>query len=804
MEIVTAIVTPVVESLMVPVKKHLGYLISCTKYVRDMGTKRKDLDDKRVNVEEHKNHNERSICVVPTKVDGWLKKVQKLEEKAANISGNVGSCFNITLRHKLGRKAFKIIEEIDCLIQENDMINWTNHRIPIGKVNSNKASTSTPLSHHNDFPSRERTFIEALRKLQPDHKSQMNNVRCVKMHDLVRDFVLDMCSKGEHTSIVGNMSKWPTKYMRESCERISLSCTSMFEFPRNFKSPNLSLLKLMHGDESLKFPKDFYGEMNKLQVIAYDIMKYPLLSRWLDCSTNLRTLCLYRCSLMFDCSSIGNLSNLEVLSFAKCGLRKLPSTVGNLKELKLLDLTGCVDLIIDDGVLKILIKLEEIYVKVGSVSSRYRFMDGKKAIRFTDSICNELAELLKNFFALEIEFFDKNALPKNMSFKKLERFKISLGCYLDDDGPNRHSYKNTLMLVTNKFCVANGLTKLERLTISSCPVLEMLVDGERGELGVIKFQLLKFLSLGNLPELLSLCNVVNVIELPQLEELILDNLPNFTSIYPDYYESATSSMSNDISTILQPFLNKELEKLNISNMENLKKIWPCEFSSEEVNDCILREISVVGCGSVVNLFPSNPMPLLHHLEDLKVSHCGSVEVLFNIDLRCLGKNEEVGSCLRSIRVSYAENLREVCRIKGANDDGHVISGFQAIETLEINKSKRFRNVFTPTTTNFDMRALTMLRIIDCGENEKDDEMVNSRQEQEVVGIRYCDVIEEVVSNRDDEDEESGASTNTSTSLFPHLDILRLDYLPNLKLIGGAKGGSKEISSTTPIHDQSTI
>ncbi|KAI3746192.1 hypothetical protein L6452_08616 [Arctium lappa] len=189
---------------------------------------------------------------------------------------------------------------------------------------------------------------------------------------------------------------------------------------------------------------------------------------------------------------------------------------------------------------------------------------------------------------------------------------------------------------------------------------------------------------------------------------------------------------------MQPFLNKEvvipkLEKLHIRNMENLKMIWPCEFSSsEEVNDCILREIRVERCDSGVNLFPSNPMSLLHHLEELNVSSCDSIEVLFNIDLRCVGKNVEVGSCLRSIHVSFAENLREVWRIKGANDSGHVINGFQAIESIFIRGCKRFRNVFTPTTTtNFDMRALTMLTIIDCGENEKDDEMVNSRQEQEI-------------------------------------------------------------------------
>ena len=60
-----------------------------------MGTKRKDLDDKRVNVEEHKNHNQRNILIVPTEVNGWLEKVQKIEEKMESVSDDVGSCFNI-------------------------------------------------------------------------------------------------------------------------------------------------------------------------------------------------------------------------------------------------------------------------------------------------------------------------------------------------------------------------------------------------------------------------------------------------------------------------------------------------------------------------------------------------------------------------------------------------------------------------------------------------------------------------------------------------------------------------------------
>ncbi|KAI3745583.1 hypothetical protein L6452_07983 [Arctium lappa] len=804
MEIVTAIVTPVVQSLIVPIKKQLGYLISCKTYVRDVGTKIKDLDGKRVNVEEHMNHNKRNNLVVPTEVRGWLEKVVKTDEKVESISSDVGSCFNLKRRHKIGRKAFKIIEEINRLIEENNMINWSDHRIPLGKVDSMKASTSTPSGGHNDFQSRERTFMEALKQLQPDHKSQM----------------ISLCGMG----------------------------------------------------------------------------------------------------------GVGKTTMMEKLK-----------------------------------------KLEELYMRVAK----------EKGIRFTHTNGEELVERSKNLFTLEIEFFDSNALPKNMSFKKLERFKISLGCYLkENDVQNRHSFENTLMLVTDKcelldsrmnelfdktevlhfqvngvndlgdglveslhhrrssfynlrvltickcanlkylftVCVANSLKKLERLTISFCPVLETLVDEDNNGVGVIKFQALKFLSFGHLPKLMSLCNVVNAIELPQLEELILDSLPNFSSIYPDD-KSATSSLSNDTSTI-QPFLNKEvaipqLKKLKVSKMERLKEIWP-----------------------------SNPMLLLHHLEELIVNNCGSIEVLFNIDLESVGNIEESSCCLRSIQLWELGNLREVWRIKGANNEGLTFSCFHAIENIEISDCKWFRNVFTPTTTNFDMRALTKLAI-DRGERR-----IKRRQEQEInvmsreeisevgddisnvvfsshlihttfhyvhtlliedhnreevvfeiespsskelattpqnkqqpllpfledlelrymermshvwkcnwnlflnpqkqrleessssfhnlttislwecknmkylfsprmakllsnlkkIRILYCG-IEELVSNRDDEDEEGVASTSTNTNsgLLSNLDYLDLQELPNLKLIGGSdsKTWSNETSLNiiTPIHDQ---
>ncbi|KAL8245650.1 hypothetical protein R6Q59_006866 [Mikania micrantha] len=150
-------------------------------------------------------------------------------------------------------------------------------------------------------------------------------VGCVKMHDLVHAFVLGVVSKSDRAWIINHsdVTQLAAKeeMMRESCKRMAA---------QDFKYPNLSLLQLMKGEFSLKFPDDFYENMKSLQVIAYYNMQHPLLPRSLHCSTNLKSLCLYECILMFDFSFVGDLVNLEVLSFAHCDIHKLPSAIDRM------------------------------------------------------------------------------------------------------------------------------------------------------------------------------------------------------------------------------------------------------------------------------------------------------------------------------------------------------------------------------------------------------------------------------------------------------------------------------------------
>ncbi|KAJ0702083.1 putative leucine-rich repeat domain superfamily [Helianthus annuus] len=582
----------------------------------------------------------------------------------------------------------------------------------------------------------------------------------------------------------------------------------------------------MHGSLSLEFPKDFYENMQNLKVIAYYELQYPLFPRAL---ANLKSLCLQDCKLMFDLTCIGDLENLEVLSLAHCGIHKLPSRIGNLKKLKLLDLTGCVDLHIDDGVFENLESLEELYMRVSE----------EKAVRFTNTNFEELKKLC----ALEVEFMEEMTQLKHLALTKLYKFKIAMGCMLKQDRYNeRNTLKLVTDSITDlqdckinelfnkieklylqvgnmtslqdvsihhydqrSFCnltdlevsncvnliylfpmsVASGLRKLECLRVLSCSVLKALVQDDGREINsvgeMIKFEKLKFLSLQKLPKLASLFLVNNVVELPQLVELEVDGLPNFTSIYPD---------DNDTSALQQPFLNSQvrismLNKLKVKSMDKLTQIRACSSEEEVNNISMLKEIEVERCDSLVHLFPTNPMRILNHLERLTVKKCGSIETIFSYDLEWVGHEvEQVGksrltsievikcdrlvnifptnpmrilnhlerltvekcgsietifdydlewvgheveqvvkSSLRSIMVKDSEKVRELWRIKSGENNSSSIRGFEALERINIEGCKGFRNVFTTTNTKLDIRIVADISIYDCGERGKNKDLI---------------------------------------------------------------------------------
>ncbi|GJZ36037.1 disease resistance protein-like protein, partial [Tanacetum coccineum] len=172
MEFVSAIIGPVVESLMMPVKKHLGYFFSSRNNVRNMNTRLNQLDGTCVDVRNHMERNNTSQLEIPTRVPGWLEEVEKIKEDAERISSNYNGCLSVKMRYQAGRNAFKTTEKIERLIKENAEISWSDTKKPLGKVSFKKGATSLP-SNGDALKSREKIFEGALGLLQQDHKMQM-------------------------------------------------------------------------------------------------------------------------------------------------------------------------------------------------------------------------------------------------------------------------------------------------------------------------------------------------------------------------------------------------------------------------------------------------------------------------------------------------------------------------------------------------------------------------------------------------------------------------------------------------------
>ncbi|KAI3797055.1 hypothetical protein L1987_39745 [Smallanthus sonchifolius] len=122
--------------------------------------------------------------------------------------------------------------------------------------------------------------------------------------------------------------------------------------------------------------------------------------------------------------------------------------------------------------------------------------------------------------------------------------------------------------------------------------------------------------------------------------------------------------------------------------------------------------------------------------------------------------------LQHLHLDYLKSMSHVWKCNNWNKflSLEKQSSFQNLSTIYILKCHRIKYLFSPLM----VKLLYNIKTID---------------------IWYCDGIEEVVSNRDDKDEETTTSiTHTTTTFFPHLQSLEFGWLENLKLIGGGDDG----------------
>ncbi|PWA76310.1 NB-ARC domains-containing protein [Artemisia annua] len=850
MELVSAIVGPVVNLLTVHITQKLSYLTSSTEHVKRMKNRMQFLEGQSADIEEHMKENNVNNRKIPARVPGWLEDVKKIKEEVDKISSTDIGCFNVKKKYLAGRNALRLLQDDDktrvialCgmggvgkttlmkqlkeAAHDNKMFNWivvvvignTPNLLAIQKaiaVQTGEALTETDetlmatcLSKRFEVFSdrKERSLEEEARDffcqiagISAEHDRDLYRIGC----DIVKKcgclplaikiiaanvkyekkrsvwkHTLKCSKKNNDVLEIVDMSY--KNLEREEDKAIFLLCglfpedsnipiedltryawglklleqVSTMEDARESTETSVSNLKnkylLMDGDSDDNECVKLHDLVLAFVVSTVSkgggdgcwIIHHDDFSKWSEDVT-----------MSQSCKRISLACN-EVLSFANSGITILPSTFENLKKLRLLDVTGCYNLAIDNGVLKSLVKLEELYM----------IPYDKKACSFTDNNCSELVECSKNLSALEFEFIGNNAHMKNMSYEKLKRFKLSVGCYFSEVRDKlhtskvvTHSYLNSLKLNTNKeelfkskiselfkntdalYLKVNGMNTLEDVDVESPLPAPGIEDASP------KLEKLFVSDMENLKEIWP--PQFSISNLCLLKELTVEGCGSIVVLFSMDFgeiEHLTSSLRSiklkrcDCLVKLFtcnpfPFLNN-LQELNVESCGSIQVLFNADLgragkSEEQVCSSRLRSIGVWGCDSLMNLLPSNPMPLFNHLEELEVRMCASIKVIFDIDMGCVGELDKVSSRLRSISLGELGKLREVWKIKDAGNN--LSHGFEAVESIFVQDCERFDKLITPATTNIDMRALTEVSIIRCGgESERNIELAESNRDQEV-------------------------------------------------------------------------
>ncbi|XP_031249800.1 probable disease resistance protein At4g27220 [Pistacia vera] len=235
----------------------------------------------------------------------------------------------------------------------------------------------------------------------------------VKMHDVVRDFALNIASKYNHQFLVKagiGLREWTNKDTFEDFTCISLMSNNTIELPNEVECPKLQVL-MVQGSSEIFFPGNFFPGMKNLNVL--DLSGFTLLSLPDSFSflSNLRTLHISGCTLG-DLSVIGSLSKLEILSLSRSSIVEIPVSFSQLSNLRLLDLNDCTKLtLIPPGVIVSLKKLEELYV------NRFRQWESESENLKSNANLVEL-EALSRLTHLEISISNLDLSPKLLILKK--------------------------------------------------------------------------------------------------------------------------------------------------------------------------------------------------------------------------------------------------------------------------------------------------------------------------------------------------------------------------------------------------
>ncbi|XP_052177802.1 probable disease resistance protein At4g27220 isoform X3 [Diospyros lotus] len=639
----------------------------------------------------------------------------------------------------------------------------------------------------------------------------------VKMHDVIRDLAISITKEkqtehggghdwpGQQRFMVNHdIRKWPKNDAWKHHTAISLRINDdNFPFPCDvLNCPLVHTLVLESGKSSLKIPNNFFQSMKEAKVLDLKDILLDLRSSILELDY-LRMLRLNNCQLLGDMSTIQNLKNrIEILSFKESTIEELPQEIRELTHLRSLNLMEWNSLkLIPKGVISNLINLEELYVTED--------FKGWDTTIYGGGMSNASIAELKSLTQLTVLYVSISAESSKIMvqecpdlFKKLINFNIfiSIAYPFHDQSRNVlkiediHHIDDKFHLLMDKVDVLK-LSKIQDLRyLFGKPQLQFTPSGGRSfskltYLGIVGCNSLKYLFSPSCAKALKLqkLKVSNCSKIEQIigvgdyyheEEGVIDeaiifsrlkiltlrSLSQFRSFCPKMEKTTIERDPSNWTTTAESIFNEKVSfpVLDILNIDDLpvKDIWNNQMiqspnGSNKVSFSQLKDVSVVQCHNLVNVFPSNMLPQLQNLERLSVRDCSSLALLIeglnsNIQSpRVKFKFIDVFSKLRDLDLRYLPKLMKIW----LNDEDYCSydnSVHLYLQTISIMSCGSLRYAFSA----FVAKHLALIQYL---------------------SIKACPEMEVIVSEAKGEGE-----IDDGTMTFKELKELLLENLPNLR------------------------
>ncbi|XP_022766684.1 probable disease resistance protein At4g27220 [Durio zibethinus] len=561
--------------------------------------------------------------------------------------------------------------------------------------------------------------------------------KCVKMHDVVRDFAHWITSKGEKVFKVNaglGWKEWPRSESFECFTAISLMNNKIERLPDGLECPKLETL-LVGGDGSTKVSGAFFEGMKALKVLTLENVLLSL--EGLQGLTNLRNLRLEKCKLE-NVSSLAKLKKLEILDLRSSHIYELPIELRELRGLRLLDLSTCGMLQrIPINLLTRLESLEELYIDYPSFE---QWTTEEKSGEGSNASLSEL-NLLSHLKALTLCVRSK-CLSKHFVFPKLERYAIMVNKWQHDNYPTSKTLKikessldafKSLLLNVEDLSLDSitgyknlvpvldrqGLQKLTFLELQDCKDIECLIDTTQHQSPTTAFSNLEKLSMTKMVSLKQLCNGLPPKEfLQNLKELSIRHCMDMISADP-WVQNLRKVTIKDCRQMLvvfemgkllhfkqehdQPQLLSMLTYLELEFLPELLCIW--KGQTHHVSLHSLKVVRVQHCDKLTSLFSPFLAQSLIQLEELEILHCPQLK-------RIIADFEEDDE-----EISLNSFLHPLCLPK--------------LTTIRIIDCSRLEHVF-PMSMAEGLPQLKSLNIIDSSQLEQIFSTVKEKDEKDIV------------------------------------------------------------------------